>query len=108
MIHNKSHDLHPDYGSKSCLNTHSPEQVWIMGEFQESYECGAQWYSNDLNLWQPEFNRIEGMQFWWLNIGLAIGVLPSQAHCCGWQGAVVPDGQATNAPLSESTYSGEY
>jgi hypothetical protein len=63
-------------------------------------------YTNDLNLWQPEFNRIEGMQFWWLNIGLAIGVLPSQGHCCEWQGATVPDGQATNAPLSESSMTG--
>ena len=80
--------------------------VWIMGAFNESYECGAQWYTNDLNLWQPEFNRIEGMQFWWLNIGLAVGVLPSQSHCCGWQGVVVPDGQATNAPLSESSMTG--
>lgn len=77
-----------------------------MGAFNESYECGAQWYTNDLNLWQPEFNRIQGMQFWWLNIGLAIGVLPSQPHCCAWQGAVVPDGQATNAPLSESSMTG--
>ena len=80
--------------------------VWIMGAFAKSYEAGAHWYTNDLNLWQPEFNRIEGMQFWWLVIGLAIGVLPSQPTCCSWQGAVVPDTQATNAPLSESSMTG--
>ena len=80
--------------------------VWIMGAFDKGYEAGAHWYTNDLNLWQPEFNRIEGMQFWWLVIGLAVGALPSQPSCCAWQGVVVADAQATNCPLSESSLTG--
>ena len=80
--------------------------IWIMGAFAAGYEAGAHWYTNNLNLWQPEFNRIEGMQFWWLVIGMAVGALPSQPSCCAWQGVIVPDSQATNCPLSESSMSG--
>jgi hypothetical protein len=39
-------------------------------------------------------------------IGLMIGAPPSQADCCLWQGQIAPDGQATNAPVSESNMDG--
>ena len=70
--------------------------VWIMGAFQHGYEAGVHWYTNDLNLWQPEFNRIEGLQFWWLNIALCIGALPTQHGPIKWQGRVVPERQAVS------------
>ena len=52
------------------------------GAFNEGYQAGAHWYTNDLNMWQPEFNRLEGLQFWWSVIGMAIGALPTQTDCC--------------------------
>ena len=82
------------------------QRIWVMGAFAETYESGAHWYTNDLNLWQPEFVRIEGMQFWWLPIALCIGALPSQTGPIKWQGEIVPDQQATNCPLSESSMTG--
>jgi hypothetical protein len=46
------------------------------------------------------------MQFWWLPIALCIGALPSQTGPIAWQGKIVPDQQATNCPLSESSLTG--
>ena len=77
--------------------------VWIMGAYDEGYEAGGHWYTNDLNLWQPEYVRLEGLQFWWCVIGLAVGALPSQTGHIAWQGVVIPESQATNCPLSESS-----
>jgi hypothetical protein len=34
------------------------QRIWVMGAFARTYEAGVHWYTNDLNLWQPEFNRI--------------------------------------------------
>ena len=33
-------------------------------------------------------------------------IMGPQASCCLWQGETAPDGQATNAPLSESNMDG--
>eukprot|EP01052_Picozoa_sp_SAG31_P064136 SAG31_NODE_23009_length_513_cov_1.099034_2_plen_105_part_01 len=76
-----------------------------MGAYDDGYEAAGHWYTNDLNLWQPEYVRLEGLQFWWCVIGLAVGALPSQADHIAWQGVIVPESQATNCPLSESSMS---
>ena len=52
------------------------------------------------------FNRLRNIQLFYGKIGLMVGAPPTQADCCAWQGDVVPDGQATNAPLSESNMDG--
>ena len=38
------------------------QRIWVMGAFAQTYEAGVHWYTNDLNLWQPEFNRIGAWQ----------------------------------------------
>lgn len=82
------------------------QNLWVMADFDRTYASAVHLYTNDLNLWQPEFNRFINLQFWFAKIGLAIGALPTQPHCCAGQGVVAPDGEATNAPLSESSFAG--
>src|SRR5205085_12381899 len=80
--------------------------VKVGANFNPLYQCAIHWYTNDLNLHYPGFNRIYGM--WPRNalIGLCIGALPGQRLPIPPQGAVVVSGVATDAPLSESTIFG--
>ena len=52
------------------------------------------------------FNRLRNIQLFYGKIGLMVGAPPTQPDCSAWQGDVVADGQATNAPLSESNMDG--
>jgi len=52
-------------------------------------------YTNALNVNYVGFNRLRNIQFYYGKIGLLVGAPPSQEDCCAWQGAVVPDGQAS-------------
>jgi hypothetical protein len=82
-------------GSATILN------MAVAGGQSTNYECGVHWYTNDLNTYYPGLNRIDGMLISGCVIGLMIGALPSQADPIPAQGAVVADGLATDAPVSE-------
>ena len=63
-------------------------------------------YTNNVNVNYVGFNRLRNIGLYYGRIGLMIGASPNQTHCCPGQGAVAPDGQATNSPLSESNMDG--
>lgn len=104
--------------SKSLVDLKSGFNV-IKNMFLEAgratdYDCALHWYTNNLNLYYPGFNRIDGLFLRYAKVGLGIGALPSQYdHAAGvaglWgipaQGTVQAAGIATDAPVSESTLS---
>ena len=67
-----------------------------------AYETAFHWYTNNLNLYSPGFNRIYGLKTVSAILGVTIGALPSQPGPIPAQGTVQAAGVATNAPLSES------
>ncbi len=75
----------------------------LSGDQSESYECGLHWFTNDVSVWYPGFMNLRDITISGCLIGFAIGALPSQAVIPPYTPpAVLPDGQAVNAPLSES------
>jgi hypothetical protein len=80
--------------------------VKVDAGFNPLYQCAVHWYTNNLNLHNPCFNRIYGL--WPRNalLGLCMGALPGQPLPIPRQGSVVAAGVATDAPLSESTIFG--
>ena len=78
----------------------------VHSDFGQHYASAIHWYTNALNVNYVGFNRLRNIQFYYGKIGLLVGAPPTQKDCCSWQGGVVPDGQATNAPLSESNLDG--
>lgn len=76
--------------------------IRVNQNFNRVYACAIQWYTNNLNLYYPGFNRFYGMYVTNAVIGLVIGALPSQANPIPAQGTVQAVGTATDAPLSES------
>lgn len=71
-------------------------------QFNPLYECAIHWYTNNLNLYYPGFNTFFGLRAQNALIGLCIGGLPTQSIPLPAQGAIVANGLATDAPLSES------
>ncbi len=71
-----------------------------------NYTCGVHWYTNNLNLYYPGKNRIDGLLISSAQIGLVIGALPSQPDPIPAQGTVQAEGVATDAPLSENEVTG--
>lgn len=75
----------------------------VGGGQSESYECGLHWFTNDVNVYYPGFMTLQDISVSGCVIGFCIGALPSQAVIPPFSPPVVlPDGQAVNAPLSES------
>lgn len=74
----------------------------VAGIQNTNYECGVHWYTNNLNAYYPGKNRIDGLCLSECVIGLVIGARPNQADPIPAQGVIVADGDATDAPLSES------
>lgn len=73
-----------------------------VGPFDDTYESGIHWYTNDLNTFYPGF--VKGL-LWKAEgfiIGLCIGALPSQSDPIPAQNTVQTEPDATDAPLSES------
>lgn len=73
----------------------------VTGNFNEFYESGIHWYTNDLNTWYPGLNSFTGVTVSSCVVGLVIGALPSQADPIPAQGTVQAEGIATDAPVSE-------
>ena len=75
----------------------------VGGQQSESYECGVHWFTNDVAVYYPGYMTITDMFITGCMIGFCIGALPSQAVIPPYlPPAVLPDGNAVNAPLSES------
>lgn len=75
----------------------------VGGGQSEAYECGLHWFTNDVNVYYPGFMTLQDISVSGCVIGFCIGALPSQAVIPPFSPpAVLPDGQAVNAPLSES------
>lgn len=73
------------------------------GDQSELYECGLHWFTNDVNTYYPGFMNLQDITVSGCLIGFCIGALPSQAVIPPYSPpAVLPDGEAVNAPLSES------
>jgi hypothetical protein len=73
------------------------------GNQSESYQCGLHWFTNDVNTFYPGFMNFTDVFITGCVIGFCIGALPSQAVIPPFSPpAVLPDGQAVNAPVSES------
>ena len=54
--------------NESSAKTSFDEARGRASEYKEEtthYMIGNYRYTNDLNIWQPEFNRLEGLQFWY-------------------------------------------
>ena len=82
------------------------QNIVVRAQFNETYTAAMHWYTNQVNVLYVGNNRLRNIQFQYANIGLLIGAPPQQAVCCAWQGVTAPDGEATNAPLSESNMDG--
>lgn len=75
----------------------------LSGDQSEAYECGLHWFTNDVNTYYPGFMNLQDISISGCLIGFCIGALPSQAVIPPFSPpAVLPDGEAVNAPLSES------
>jgi hypothetical protein len=74
----------------------------IAGNQSLNYQSGLHWYTNDVNTYYPGLVRIKGVQIDGCLIGFCIGALPSQPDPIPAQGVVVAEGEATDAPISES------
>ena len=73
------------------------------GNQSEAYECGLHWFTNDVATYYPGFMNFQDISISGCVIGFCIGALPSQAVIPPFSPpAVLPDGQAVNAPVSES------
>lgn len=73
------------------------------GNQSESYQCGLHWFTNDVNTYYPGFMNFTDVFITGCVIGFCIGALPSQAVIPPFSPpAVLPDGEAVNAPVSES------
>lgn len=73
----------------------------ISASQNQNYKCALHWYTNDLNTYFPGKASIHDLQLNEALIGFCIGALPSQTLSYA-QGVVAPDGEATNAPISEN------
>lgn len=79
----------------------------VAGQQSEAYECGVHWFTNDVATYYPGFATLRDWSIAGCLIGLCIGALPSQAAIPPFDPpAVLDDGQAVNAPLSESVIDG--
>lgn len=76
--------------------------IEVNGNFNLNYQSVVHWYTNDLNLYYPGQNRIDGLKVVQGKIGLCVGALPSQSDPIPAQNTVQAAGIATDAPLSES------
>jgi hypothetical protein len=75
----------------------------LSGDQSEAYECGLHWFTNDVSVWYPGFMNLQDITISGCLIGFCIGALPSQAVIPPFSPpAVLPDGEAVNAPVSES------
>jgi hypothetical protein len=74
----------------------------IAGNQSLNYQSGLHWYTNDVNTYYPGLVRMKGVQIDGCLIGFCIGALPSQPDPISAQGVVVAEGEATDAPISES------
>lgn len=75
----------------------------LSGQQSTSYECGLHWFTNDVNTFYPGFMTFTDISISGCLIGFGIGALPSQAVIPPISPpAVLPDGDAVNAPVSES------
>jgi hypothetical protein len=73
------------------------------GQQSEAYQCGLHWFTNDVNTYYPGFMNFTDVFITGCVIGFCIGALPSQAVIPPFSPpAVLPDGEAVNAPVSES------
>lgn len=71
--------------------------------FNLNYRCAAHWYTNDVTQHYVGYNRFQFCQFDGAKIGLVIGGLPVQTV---FGTTPVADGNAQDAPLSESVMIG--
>jgi hypothetical protein len=73
------------------------------GNQSEAYECGLHWFTNDVATYYPGFMNLQDISISGCIIGFCIGALPSQAVIPPFSPpAVLPDGEAVDAPVSES------
>jgi hypothetical protein len=73
------------------------------GNQREAYQCGLHWFTNDVNTYYPGFMNLQDISISGCVIGFCIGALPSQAVIPPFSPpAVLPDGEAVDAPVSES------
>lgn len=74
--------------------------------FGTTYQCAIHWYTYNLNIFYPGFNRFYGMKARNALIGLCIGALPPQSLPIPAQNVVTTAPNATDAPMSEATVYG--
>jgi hypothetical protein len=75
----------------------------VTANLNQNYECAVHWFTNDVAVYYPGFVKIEDMIIGDSLMGLCIGALPSQATIPPYYPpASLPDGEAVNAPVSES------
>jgi hypothetical protein len=73
------------------------------GNQREAYQSGLHWFTNDVATYYPGFMNLQDISISGCLIGFCIGALPSQAVIPPFSPpAVLPDGEAVDAPLSES------
>lgn len=75
----------------------------LSGSQSETYQSGLHWFTNDVATYYPGFMNLQNISISGCIIGFCIGALPSQSVIPPFiPTAVLADGQAVNAPVSES------